>query len=105
MQEAQMPPSWFGTGSSITSLPFYDSFNDAATNMGMPVQTLYVMIMLGTASAIGLGVLVFTGSAMMAMGATAFTIGAGVSTTVLSGWMVFTFIVLAIGILYLARQH
>ena len=37
-----------------------------ATEMGMPTQTLYVMMMLGTAVAVGLGVLVFTGSALVA---------------------------------------
>jgi len=99
--------SWYGEASAITTLPFYDTFNDAATSMGMPVKTLYQIIMLGTASAVGLGALVFTGSAMIAALVMTVTIGTGVTAGggVLGSWMTFTALVLAVGILFLVRQH
>ncbi len=101
---ANMPSSWFGIGTNMPNLPFYTTFNDKATEMGMTTQTLYLIMMLTTATCIGLSVLLFTGSAMLTIMAIAMTIGAGVSTTVLSGWMVFFFIIMSFGIYYLSRQ-
>lgn len=105
MYQADQPGSWYGEGDSVADLPFYDAFNTAATNIGMPVQNLYLFVMLGTATALGVGTLVFTGSALIAVAVAAIVLGMGAGTTIISGWMVYTFIIMGIGILYLAKQH
>jgi hypothetical protein len=101
------PDAWYGEATTIEGLPFYTTFYDAADSMGMPVKTLYQIIMLGTASAVGLGVLVFTGSAFIAAMVMAITIAAGVSAGggVLGGWMVYSALILSVGILFLVKQH
>ena len=101
---ATMPEDWYGEGATMGNLPFYEQFSSAAVGMGMPTQSLYLMIMLGTASAVGLGVVLFTGSVLMAMIAAGFVISAGVGTSVLGWWMLFIFVVMAVGIMYLTRQ-
>jgi len=98
------PENWWGTGTTIASLPGYEMFDSAATELGMPTQTLYVMIMLGFASAVGLSVLLFTGSALVSTIAVGVIIGIEVGTSVIGWWAAFTFALLAIGILYLSRQ-
>lgn len=105
IKPATMPTSWYSDISDIADLPFYSTFNDKATEMGMPTQTLYVMMMLGTAVAVGLGVLVFTGSVLVAVLVCGVTIAAGVNTGVLSGWMLFIYLIFGVGIMYLARQN
>lgn len=104
MHDADQPTGWYGTGTG-SGLPFYSTFSDKATELGMPSQSLYVMMMLGVATAVGLGVLVTTGSTMLAALACGIGIAAGVNTGVLSTWMIFVYAILAIGILYLARQQ
>lgn len=105
IKPATMPDTWYSDITDIANLPFYETFNDKATEMGMPTQTLYVMMMLGTAVAVGLGVLVFTGSALVAILACGVTIAAGVNTGILSGWMMLIYFIFGIGILYLSRQN
>lgn len=103
VQPSSMPNDWFASGSGA-GLPFYSIFNDAATDMGMPTQSLYVIMMLGVAVAVGLGVLMFTGSSLVAVAACGIAIAAGINTGVLSVWMLFVYIIFGVGILYLARQ-
>lgn len=105
VKPATMPDTWYSDITDIADLPFYKTFNEKATEMGMPTQTLYVMMMLGTAVAVGLGVLVFTGSALVAVLTCGVTIAAGVNTGILSGWMMLIFFIFGIGILYLSRQN
>lgn len=103
---------WFGICGNITGLPFYQTFHDAAEGnvttgvqgMGMPVCSLYLMMMLGTASAVGLGLLVFTGSTVLAIIGVAVVITAGANTGVLSIWMTFVFALTAIAVVYISRQ-
>lgn len=104
VQGAAQPANWFATGTG-SNLPFYATFSDKATEMGMPSQSLYVMMMLGVASAVGLGVLVFTGSTLIAAVACGLAIAAGVNTGVLSAWMLFVYGIFSLAIIYLARQQ
>lgn len=97
------PDNWYATG-SIT-LPFYDTFNSAAASIGMTTQTLYVWVILGLAAGAGIALVVFTGSPMLAAVACGIIIAAGVNSAVLSAWMLYTYILLALGILYVVRQN
>ncbi len=97
------PGNWYATGN--VNLPFYSTFNSAATALGMTTQTLYVWFMLGLAAGAGLMLVVFTGSPMLAAVACGVVMAGGVSSAVLSAWMLYTYIVLAVGVLYVARQN
>ena len=52
-QDANMPTGWFAVGTGAT-LPFYDSFSTAATGLGISTQSLYIMMMMAVALAVGL---------------------------------------------------
>jgi len=95
---------WFGGCASVASQPFYASFLSAATDMGMPVCSLYLMVMLGCAAAIGLGTLVFTGSIMISVISTSVAMLAAANTTVVPVYLLFVFALMAISIVYLSRQ-
>lgn len=98
-------PSWYGGCTNIEDLPFYQTFSDRATETGMDACFLYFMVMMATVSALGLGVLLFTGSTILTIGIMLFGLGATVGTTVSPGFLVFTFIILALAIYYLAKQR
>jgi hypothetical protein len=99
------PTKWINPDDAdIINLPFYDTFAEKATEMEMPTRTLYAIMMLGTASAVGLSVLLFTGSALILIIGIFFTMMAAVGTKVLDAWMLFVFIALGLSILYLSRQ-
>jgi hypothetical protein len=89
----------------LTDLPFYDTFTEKSIEMGMPAQSLYLIMMMGTCVAVGLGVLVFTGSAMLSIIATGATMMAATNTEVVSIWMVLTFAIVSLSVLYLSRQQ
>jgi len=95
---------WFGGCASVASQPFYASFLSAATDMGMPVCSLYLMVMLGCAAAIGLGTLVFTGSIMISVISTSVAMLAAANTTVVPVYLLFVFALMAVSIVYLSRQ-
>lgn len=111
IQSAVMPSAWYGSGIGAANLPFYGhsdpdgwGFKKVADDTGISVQTLYLMMMLATVSAVMFGVALFTGSVFLTLGAGVITLGMAVSTTVASGWMVFVLIILGGGVWYLSRQ-
>jgi len=117
----QQPTTWWANGGSMTGLPFYADFDDAATGMnpnnpnvseggttpnGQPHPTtmvLYLMAIMATAMAAGYGVILFTGSSLLALGVIAITMGVGASMTIISGWMVFLILIGGGGLWMLAK--
>jgi len=77
LNDVNSPATWYGTTANLTNLPFYYSFNQAATNMGIPTQNLYLMMILGVASAIGLSIFLFTGSGLIGIIGAGFVIYVG----------------------------
>ena len=111
---ATMPNSWYHvqgeTNSKITTLPFYGQtgtqgwgFAKVAEDTGIKVQTLYLMMMLATVSAVMFGVALFTGSTLLTLSIGVVTLGMAVSATVASGWMVFVLLIAGVSIWYLSR--
>jgi hypothetical protein len=107
------PANWFASASNIPNLPFYQTFDDAATVINpdnrdtdphLTTWTLYLFAAMAVAMAAGFGTLLFTGSTMMGLISTVFFMGLGVSMTIISGWMVFIVIVAGLGLWYLARS-
>lgn len=103
VQDMTQPAGWYGAGTGV-GLPFYSTFNAAATSMGMTTQTLYLWFMLALAAAVGVLIAIFTGSTLIAAIGCGGVIVAGVNTGILSAWMTLIFAILAIGVIYLARR-
>jgi len=95
---------WFGGCANVANQPFYATFLSAATEMGMPVCSLYIMMMLSVCAAVGLGTLVFTGGIMISGVSVAITMAAAANTSVVPFYLVVVFAVMAISIIYLSRQ-
>ena len=104
------PPSWWASNSKLTSLPFYQDYKSVADQINpnnepnQPTTAfLFFISIMAVAMAAGYGVILFTGSALMG-GVVAILITAvGASMTIISGWIVFTFILLAACIWFLAK--
>ena len=103
VQDITQPAGWYGSGTGA-GLPFYSTFNAAATGLGMTTQTLYLWFMLALAAAVGLVIVMFTQSTLMAAVGCGGVIVAGVGAGILSAWMLLIFAILAIGVVYLARR-
>jgi len=104
LEDVNSPSTWYGTTANVTALPFYYSFNQAATNMGMPTQNLYLMMILGVASAIGLSIFLFTGSGLIGIIGAGFVIYVGTATGVIGGWILYAYIILGVGSLFLLKK-
>jgi hypothetical protein len=108
----QQPNTWWANGGSMSSLPFYQNFDTAATDLNPNNQNssphpttmvLYLMAIMATAMAAGYGVLLFTNSSLLALGIMTIIMSVGASMTIISGWMVFLIIIGGIGIWLLAK--
>lgn len=104
MPTSPMPSTWFGDASGIANLPAYDAFNDVATQMGMPTQTLYFWAIIGLAFGCCLFVVVFTRSALFGVAAMTIVLFIGSSQTIIPMWIPFAILVVDVGIMYLYRQ-
>ena len=100
----EQPSGWYGSDAEPTNLPFYDTFYAKATEMGMPTTSLYLIMMVGVAAAVGLSVLLFTGSIFLLIAILAAVLMFAADTGVISGWFVLAFIILAVPTWYLSRQ-
>ena len=104
MATSPLPENWFAYGSGASRLPFYESFNDVATNMGMPVQTVYFWLIIGLAFGVALFIIVFTRSALFGVLGMAMVLFIGSSMTIIPMWIPFVILVVDFGIMYLYRQ-
>ena len=97
------PSEWEASESSLTSLPFYDDFNSAATDIGWETANLYGYIMIGVAIAAGVGVMALTGSLMLgACIEGAVLLGAN-NATIIDGWIIFSVFVFSLCLMYITR--
>jgi len=102
----QQPTKWFGNGAftGVLTPELREVITSAATSTGIQEQALYVLLILGVATAIGLSVLLFTGSPLMMIITVGVILMAGVNTNILSGWFMAVYLMIVIPILYLSRQ-
>lgn len=107
IKPASMPNNWFapGTTPNFLTAELRQDFTSAASEMGMTEQTLYIMMILAISSAVIFGIILFTGSIMLGIAGGGMIMALGVNMGLVSGWMVFLFILLTIGIYYITHQH
>jgi hypothetical protein len=105
--EAAEPEGWFVTGTFGGTLTpeLKELFADAASDMGMPEQSLWLIIWFGVSVAIGLSVLIFTGNILISLIVIIAGLWAGTNAGIIDFALVFLVIVLGFGGLYLAKQH
>jgi len=105
--EAAEPEGWFVTGTYGGTLTpeLLETFGNAASDIGMPEQSLWLIIWFGVSVAIGLSVMLFTGSILIALMVTIAGLWAGVNANVIDFGLVFLVMVLGLGTFYLAKQH
>jgi hypothetical protein len=104
MPTAPMPAQWFATGSSLVNLPFYFAFLSVATDLGMPVQTLYLILAIGLASGVGLWVIARTKAMLIGVLAMALILFFASQMTIVPMWMMFTYLIAVLGMMFLYRQ-
>ncbi len=99
-----MPATWFAAGENLVNLPFYDSWNATATDIGMPVQTLYFWSLIGIALLVFMILATSTKSAFVALLGMLVIMFTGSSMTIVPMWIPFSILIVDIGILFLYRQ-
>ena len=104
MPESVMPATWFAAGETLVNLPFYDSWNATATDIGMPVQTLYFWSLIGIALLVFMILATSTKSAFVALLGMLVIMFTGSSMTIVPMWIPFSILIVDIGILFLYRQ-
>jgi len=106
-EEAAEPSGWFVTGTFGGTLTpeLKEAFANAASDIGMPEQSLWLFIWFGVSVAIGLSVLLFTGSILIALMTVIVGLWAGTNANVIDFGLVFLVIVIGLGTFYLAKQH
>lgn len=104
MPEASIPSTWFADCGGATDLPFYSMVLNASTGSGVPVCTIYFIIILGVSFMACLLVVLGTKSAFMGVLAMIVVLFIGSSMTIVPMWIPFSLIIVDIGILFLYRQ-
>ncbi len=97
------PPSLWG-GAAPTNLPLYDLFSSVASQMDWTAAVLYVVSSIIVAVAMGLMVLLMTGSALAAGATVGLGMFVGVSMGILPLWMLLVYVILAGSWTYLAGR-
>ncbi len=115
MKTYDQPGGWLATGtfSGVLTPELIQSFEDAAIAMGMPLpgggaihyRNLMLMMMFGVAVAVGLSVLLFTGSIFATIIATLAVLSFGSTTGIIDGLMVVLLAIFCFTAYYLVKQH
>ena len=98
-----MPANWYGNN-ALSGLPLYGVFLGVANSTGIPVRTLYVIIMFLVAFMIFFYAVMKTHSIMMSGAVFVLLLAMESGTGVIPGWIVYVIGIGSIGILFLARQ-
>lgn len=96
-----MPDEWYSTAGSLSSLPMYESLNLVANSTGIPLQTIYMGILISTALALATYMTILTRSAIGAAVIIGVFLIAGAAATIIPVWILFAFLAGAAGLLYL----
>lgn len=104
MPESTVPSTWFSDCEAGADLPFYEFVNDAATNSGVPVCTIYFVITIGLAFMVCVLVVVGTRSALLGVLGMVIVLFVGSSMTIVPMWIPFSVILVDFGIMFLYRQ-
>jgi hypothetical protein len=107
LETAGEPEGWFvsGTYSGVLTPEILQVFSDTATDLGMPVQSLWAIIWFGIAVALGLSVVIFTGSTLLALIIAITFLWAGTNANIIDFGLVALVIIMGVGTLYLVKQH
>lgn len=84
--------------------PFYDLFYEMATQAGIPVQTLYFVIVFAFSFIAALFAIMFTKSALLGVMVMTIMLFLASAATIVPMWIPFSILVIDFGIMYLYRQ-
>jgi hypothetical protein len=102
LPQVTMPANWYGT--TNTNLPLYGVFTAASQSSGIPVNTLYFIIMVLVAFGAFFFSVVNTHSIMLSGAVFVGLLAMESGTGVVPGWIPYVMGIGVIGILFLARQ-
>ena len=102
------PTDWFqsaGAFEGVLTPELKESFANAASDIGMEERSLWLMTMFGVATAVGLSVLLFTGSVLGTMFVVLAVLVMGSSAGIIDMALVFIVGILSVTTFYLTKQH
>jgi len=96
--------NWFGDAFVGAGLPFHDEFSVYATDSGIPEQTIYLFLIFGIAMFAAVVTTMLTRSMLVGSAFFAAVMVYGVQATIVAGWIVFAFIIMVVGIIFLMNR-
>jgi hypothetical protein len=99
-----MPSHWFNTAADLSGLPFYDHFNQVATEAGQPVAMYYFWIAMGMAWVIFITLVLYTRSALFGMIGMILVLTVFSMQGVVAGWIVFAIAIIDMFIAFLYHK-
>lgn len=102
-----MPTEWYSTGSNLANLPFYSLIANTSAQTGTPIKTYYFICILGLAMAVSLFIFIKFGNnfgGLISFIVTCVILFVGIGMTVVPASIVFFFIVIVLGLLWLRGQ-
>ncbi len=102
------PGKWFqttGAFEGVLTPELLEVIANVETETGMQERSLWLMLMFGVATAVGLSVLIFTGSVLMTIIVILVVLAFGAQSGIIDMAMVFIVGILSVTTFYLAKQH
>lgn len=99
------PSNWWAGGANIPNLPLYGMFLNTSNSTGIPVQTLYMFVILGFGIILAVTTIVQTHTIFLGMLVLFVIMAMGSAATVIPGWMILTYILLSVGVVFVWRQQ
>lgn len=99
-----IPDNWWGMSFNGTGLPFYPTFLDTSTEIGMPLQTLYVILLFGVGVGLALITIMATRSTIVGVAFFSIVMAYGANATIVPWWILFSYLVMVTGIIFLSSR-
>ena len=99
--DSDMPAEWYGTGGNIVNLPLFEMFDGISSDTGIPTQTLYIFFIMSLCFAFCIAGFLMFNSVMISIIGIGIGLGIGSAMTIVPMWILFVFLVMSLGILYL----
>ena len=104
MPSAGIWANWFGDAFVGADLPFHETFEEVSADTGIPEQTIYLWLIFGIAMFVAVTTVMLTRSMLVGSAFFAAVMVYGVQATIVAGWIVFVFIVMVVGIVFLMNR-
>ena len=100
-----IPTNWWGMTFDGSDLPFYPTFFDTATQTGIPLQTLYLIVVFAVAIAVATVTIVLTRSVVVGVAFYTAVMVYGANADIIAWWIIYVYLIMVAGIIFLSSRQ